>query len=168
MRKVAKFEKVSFEQFKKDMENYREFLSEEKIREIYDKIKLPKRATRGSAGYDFYTPSNIILKSNSTSKAIPTGIRCRMDDDVVLMLHPRSGLGFKFGISLANTTGVIDSDYYNAKNEGHIMVKFKNPGEELVLEEGSAIMQGVFLPYYITEDDEATGERIGGFGSTSK
>lgn len=166
MRRVAKFEKVSFEQFKKDMENYREFISEEKIMEAYKELKLPTRATKGSAGYDFYAPINLSLKADSTSKPIPTGIRCKMKDDVVLMIYPRSGLGFKYGISLANTTGVIDSDYYNAKNEGHIMVKFKNPGEELVLEKGTAMMQGIFIPYYITEDDEVSTERTGGFGST--
>lgn len=166
MRKVAKFEKVSFEQFKKDMEGYREFITEDKVKEIYNSIKLPKRATKGSAGYDFYAPMDILLKANSPSKSIPTGIRCKMDDDVVLLIHPRSGLGFKHGISLANTTGVIDSDYYNAKNEGHIMVKFKNPGEELMLEKGLAIMQGIFMPYYLAEDDDVETERMGGFGST--
>lgn len=165
IRKVAKFEKVTFQAFFTKVRECGFGYNEEECKEMYDNIKLPQRATKGSAGYDFFIPFSVNLP-NGVSKAIPTGIRCKMDEDVVLMLYPRSGLGFKYGISLVNTTGVIDSDYYYADNEGHIMVKFRNPGDRVELESGKAIMQGVFMPYFITEDDEVERVRTGGFGST--
>ena len=125
MQRIAKFEKVSFEQFK---EGYLDAIgqdSDEVIRSIYDALKLPKRATKGSAGYDFYAPRAITLKPGETAK-IPTGIRAKMEENWVLQCYPRSGLGFKFRLQLNNTVGIIDSDYYNSDNEGHIFIKVTN------------------------------------------
>lgn len=165
MNRVAKFEKVSFGEFKKAFDS-----EENKIKEIYDSIKLPKRATKGSAGYDFYSPIDINLKSGETAK-IPTGIRARINDGWVLSLYPRSGLGFKFRLQLDNTVGIIDADYYNSDNEGHIFIKITNCSYEektVSVKSGNAFAQGIFLPFGITEDDDVTDERNGGFGSTDK
>ena len=166
MKKVAKFEKVSFEQFKSSFDN----LNEEKIKEMYEKIKLPKRATKGSAGYDFYAPFDIELKPGETIK-IPTGVRAWMEEDDVLKLYPRSGLGFKYRLQLNNTVGIIDSDYYYSDNEGHIFAKITNDSNEnktVNIAEGTGFMQGIFIEYGITVDDDATEIRNGGFGSTTK
>lgn len=168
MKRIAKFEKVSFEQFKKDWENT--VLGDYDIKKIYDEIQCPKRATKGSAGYDFYAPVDITLEPNQTIN-IPTGIRVRIDDGWVLKCYPRSGLGFKFRLQLNNTVGIIDSDYYNSDNEGHIFAKLTNCTNEnktVSVEAGKGFMQGVFVEYGITVDDDADGQRNGGFGSTSK
>lgn len=133
----------------------------------YEDIRLPKRATSGSAGYDFYAPESFSLEAGETIK-IPTGIRCQMNSDLVLMIYPRSGLGFKYRLTLDNTVGVIDSDYFGAKNEGHIMIKMTNNGTKpLSVNKGEAVAQGIFLKYYLTDDDDASGVRTGGFGSTT-
>ncbi len=169
MRKCARFEKVSFNQFKTDFSEIFP-LSEEKLQEVYNAIKLPKRATKSSAGYDFYLPVGIDLKPGETIK-IPTGIRCYMEEDIVLSLYPRSSLGFKYKMQLNNTVGIIDADYYNAKNEGHIQIKITNDNNEnkdIVLSAGDGFAQGIFTEFLITYDDETTGERVGGFGSTNK
>lgn len=172
---IAKFEKVSFEQWKKDLlsddayEMYGRY-PDSVLKEIYDSIKLPKRATSGSAGYDFYLPLPILdIPTNSYIK-IPTGIRCRMDDGWVLMAYPRSGHGFKTGIHLANTVGVIDADYYGADNEGHINIKLVNDSilkKHIELAQGDAFCQCMLVPFGVTVDDTATEKRTGGFGSTS-
>lgn len=171
MKKIAKFEKVSLEQFIQDwIDTFDNTYTETEIVNIYDNIKLPKRATKGSAGYDFYTPINITLRPNETIK-IPTGIRCFMDEDWVLKLYPRSGLGFKYRLQLNNTVGIIDSDYFYSDNEGHIMAKITNDTNEdknVIVEVGDGFMQGIFVQYGITFDDEADGIRNGGFGSTTK
>ena len=167
---VAKFEKVSYEQFKKDWGDTFNASDEEIIRKIYDGIKLPKRATVGSAGYDFFAPIGLKIKPGKTVK-VPTGIRCRIDNDWVLKCYPRSGLGFKFRLQLNNTVGIIDSDYYNSDNEGHIFAKItndSNEGKTVELEAGSGFMQGIFVEYGITMDDDVTAVRNGGFGSTSQ
>lgn len=166
MKKIAKFEKVSFEEFQKAFDNK----SVEEIQKIYDEIKLPKRATLGSAGYDFYTPISFTLAPNETIK-IPTGIRCEMKIGWVLSLYPRSGLGFKYRIQLNNTIGIIDSDYYYSDNEGHIFVKLTNASNEdktVILNVGDGFCQGIFTEYGITEDDDSDGIRNGGFGSTDQ
>ncbi len=167
MKQVAKFEKVTLEQFINDWQNQwdDEIVT---IKEIHDYIKLPRRATSGSAGYDFFLPMDIVVNPNE-SILIPTGIRVRIDRGWVLKLYPRSSLGFKYRIQLNNTVGIIDSDYFYAENEGHIMIKITNDtNEELVceLDEGKAFAQGVFVEYGITYDDDAIDQRIGGFGST--
>lgn len=132
----------------------------------YDGIKLPVRATSGSAGYDFFAPSELSIPAGGTVK-VPTGIRCRMDNDRVLAIFPRSGLGFKYRLALDNTVGIIDADYFGADNEGHIMIKMTNNGtRDLVVEAGKGFAQGIFLKYYLTDDDSVAASRTGGFGST--
>lgn len=165
---MIKFYKVSYEQFKKDVYNCGfTYIKENEIKEIYDNIKLPKRATKTSAGYDFYSPFYIDIEKGNSVR-FPTGIRCEMDDDVVLLLVPRSGLGFKYGLALENTIGVIDSDYFNAKNEGHIGAKIHTNNIEIAIIQGEAYMQGIFVRYLKTFDDDTKDIRLGGFGSTDK
>ena len=169
MKRIAQFEKVSFEQFynswKGDFGG-----TEDEIKDIYNSIALPRRATSGSAGYDIFAPVDFTVAPGQSLK-IPTGIRCRIEDGWVLKIYPRSGLGFKYRVQLNNTVGIIDSDYYHATNEGHIFIKItndSNEGKTLTLAPGDAFAQGVFVEYGITLDDDADGERTGGFGSTSK
>lgn len=163
---MIKFEKVSFEQFYKDMMNSGYYFTD-KIQDIYNNIKLPKRATKCSAGYDFYAPFDLTISEGASDK-IPTGIKCKMDEDVVLLLVPRSSLGFKYRLALDNTLGVIDADYYDAKNEGHIQCKMHTPNYMLKIKEGEAYMQGIFVRYLKTDDDNTTEVRSGGIGSTNK
>lgn len=152
MDKIAKFEKVSNKEFADS-----------------ELVKLPVRATEGSAGYDICTPYAIHLEPGETI-IVKTGLRCKIENGWALFIMPKSGLGFKYRVQLDNTIGLIDSDYYNADNEGHIMVKITNDGHEgkaLDLEAGKAFVQGVFLPFGITVDDVCDGKRHGGFGSTN-
>ena len=168
MKIAGKFEKVSQEQFKKDwLDTFKDQAwLDSNIREIQDGIELPKRSTTGSCGYDFMIPYSIKLPVNASAK-IPTGIRCKMNDGWLLMAAPRSGLGFKYFTRFANTVGIIDSDYYNSENEGHIFAKIRNEGyDEFNLSAKSNFMQGIFLEYGVTLDDNADGIRNGGFGST--
>lgn len=168
---MIKFHKVSYNQFRKDVLSYSLELEEELIKEIYDNLKPPKRATKGSAGYDFFAPFAFELKPGQTI-AFPTGFSVEMDDDKVLLLFPRSGLGFKCRLQLDNTVGVIDSDYYgNEANGGHIGAKLTNDsrsGKTVKVHCGEAYMQGVFTQFWKTDDDDADGERLGGFGSTTR
>lgn len=170
MQKVAKFSKVSKELFVSAMlEDFKQYSAMD-VEAMYDALKLPKRATKGSAGYDFYTPFPFQLKAGETIK-IPTGIRCEMNEDWVLCIYPRSGLGFKFRLQLNNTVGIIDSDYFYSDNEGHIFIKITNDsreGKTVELKTGDGFAQGIFMPYGITVDDETDGIRNGGFGSTQK
>lgn len=169
MERIAKFEKVSFEQFSEGYVNNFGDTSEAELKRIYDEIKLPKRATSGSAGYDFYSTIDFELNPGETI-TIPTGIRSKIADGWVLCLFPRSGLGFKFRLQLNNTVGIIDSDYYNSDNEGHIFIKLTNDtnmNKTVSLSRGDGFVQGLFMPFGITEDDNADGVRNGGFGSTS-
>lgn len=166
MEKIAKFEKVSFAQFKVAFSD----LSEKEIMDIYQQIKLPTRATKGSAGYDFYSPIDFTLKPNQTIN-IPTGIRVKINNGWLLAIFPRSGLGFKYRLQLNNTVGIIDSDYYGSDNEGHIFVKLtndSNENKEVSLKAGQGMVQGIFLPFGIVEDDDVETIRNGGFGSTTK
>ena len=131
-------------------------------------IPLPARATAGSAGYDFICPADITLQPGE-AVTIPTGIRCEMQPGWVLMVFPRSGLGFKHQVRLANTVRVIDSDYFHAANEGHIMVRIVNGGDHAVsIAKGERFCQGVFLPHGLAEEDEVLADREGGFGSTGR
>ena len=134
-------------------------------RDGYENIILPRRATAGSAGYDFIAPYDFVLESGEEI-VIDTGIRAKIAEGWVLVILPRSGSGFKYGVRLANTAGVIDSDYFNADNEGHIKIKLVGGNKTYTVKAGDAFAQGLFLPYGITEDDECTEERHGGFGST--
>ncbi len=169
MEKIAAFEKVSFEQFEKDFS--KNFPQVNDIKAVYDSIKLPQRATAGSAGYDFYAPIELNLKKGE-SLLIPTGIRSKINDGWVLKIYPRSGLGFKHRVQLDNTVGIIDADYYNSSNEGHIMIKLScdahDDGHTVTVNAGDGFAQGIFLQFGITFDDQASGVRNGGFGSTTK
>ena len=169
-KRIAQFHKVSFEQFAEGFQDTFGKMNEGELQEIYQSIKLPKRATSGSAGYDFYTPVPIVLAPGKTVK-IPTGIRVEMQENWVLKCYPRSGLGFKYRLQLYNTVGLIDSDYFYSDNEGHIFAKITNDSNEnktVELEAGSGFMQGIFVEYGITMDDDVTAVRNGGFGSTSQ
>lgn len=169
MQKIAQFFKVSEGQFVSAMrENFPQY-TEEDIRGFYEALSLPRRATRGSAGYDFFAPFAFLLPAGESIR-IPTGIRAQIDEGWVLKLYPRSGLGFKFRLQMDNTVGIIDSDYYDSDNEGHIFVKLTNDsreGKTVDVAAGTGIVQGIFLEYGITVDDEAEGVRNGGFGSTT-
>lgn len=136
-------------------------------------IIIPRRSTTGSAGYDFYSPIDFTLRPGETIK-IPTGIRCAKLGPAFLMIVPRSGVGFKYGIRLSNSVGIIDADYADSDNEGHIWVKFHYPKtgaeqQDWTVKKGDAICQGIILSY-ATFASEITPENIrnGGFGSTSK
>ena len=170
MVRVGKFEKVSFEQFSKDIKDtLGDKYLDAKIKYMYDDITLPKRATKMSAGYDFFSPFEFTLQPNETIK-IPTGIRVLMEDSWVLKCYPRSGLGFKYRLQLNNTVGIIDSDYFYSDNEGHIFAKITNDTNEnktISLKQGDGFMQGIFVEYGITVDDEVTEIRNGGFGHSS-
>lgn len=160
---IAKFYKVSNRQFNEDLNNLLNINDES----VYDNVTIPVRATKGSAGYDFVTPVSFTLKSGETIK-IPTGIRCYIDSEYVLQIYPRSSLGFKYQLNLLNTVGIIDSDYYNAKNEGHIIVGLVNRGnKDIEVKAGDRFVQGIFYKYYLAEEEENNNERTGGFGSTN-
>lgn len=167
MKKVAKFEKVSFEQFKKDwIDTFENTYTEEEMMEIYNNIKLPTRKTRYSAGHDICIPFDALIKSGDTLK-IPTGIRCKIDKEYVMLIFPRSSLGIKKNMYITNTIPVIDSDYYEADNEGHIFLCVKNGGNSILkLNNNDAIVQAVFLQYGTADDNDVKCKRNGGIGST--
>ena len=170
MNRIARFKKVSLEQFTEAWTDTFGLEDEKTIESVYQSVKLPKRATAGSAGYDFYAPVDIVLGPGETIK-VPTGIRVWMEPEWVLKCYPRSGLGFKFRLQLNNTVGIIDSDYYYSDNEGHIFSKItndSNEGKTVEIKAGEGFMQGIFVEYGITVDDDATAVRNGGFGSTTK
>ena len=173
MKKVAKFEKVSFERFKKDFTKIFPTYNKqnEALFSLYNSIPMPKRATKGSAGYDIHSPVGLIVKPGETA-TIPTGIRVKMDEGWVLKLYPRSSFGFKYRAQLDNTVGIIDQDYYFSDNEGHIMVKITNDSKEdktKTISFMDRIVQGIFEKFGITVDDGEydKSERNGGFGSTN-
>ncbi len=169
MNRVSQFFKVSQERFLLDSAGLLPDFTESQRLAMYENIRLPFRATAGSAGYDFYIPFSAVIMPGQTL-TVPTGIRTRIDDGWFLMCCPRSGLGFKFRLRLDNTIGIIDSDYFGADNEGHIMIRVtneSNSGKILELNKGSAFAQGIFVPFGITSDDHASDKRTGGFGSTS-
>lgn len=164
LRRISEFEKVTAAQYLADLNPKNKDMAKEE----YNSIKLPKRATSGSAGYDFRIPFDVVIYPRTGMK-IPTGIRCRIKEGWGLFVMPKSGLGFNYKVQLYNTIGLIDSDYYDSENEGHIIVKIFNDGEKtLTLKAGDKFVQGVFLPYGITESDNAKSVRNGGFGSTGR
>lgn len=179
--RVGRFKKVSFEKFDEEMTNFltayypyavtnRPPNPEKSMNEeIYEGIKLPKRATTGSAGYDFFSPIGFTLEPGDTVK-LPTGIRAQIDGGWFLCCVPRSGLGCKYRLQLDNTVGIIDSDYYGSDNEGQIFVSLTNDtkdGDTLHINPGQAFMQGIFMQYGMTYDDNTEQVRNGGMGSTS-
>lgn len=169
-----KFYKVSKEQFYKDvLDEYKNaYMNNDEftkfIYDTYNSLKLPTRATTGSAGYDFYAPYTFALTPNQEIK-IPTGIKTDMNDNDVLLVFPRSSLGFKYYERPANLIPVIDSDYFdNEKNEGHIFIKIRNDGDKtMCIDKGEAFCQGIFIEYGITKDDDVSETRVGGIGSTN-
>ena len=155
---MRKFEKVSREVFERDV-----------TLGNYDELILPKRGTKYSAGYDFYSPISFTLVPGER-KVIPTGIKVCMEENEFLAIYVRSSLGFKWDVRMCNQVGIIDADYYNnSENEGHIFVCLKNEViKEVNINKGDRFVQGIFTPYLITDDDSATGNREGGIGSTNK
>ena len=167
---MSHFEKVSFEQWKADCGI--KGLPDKELREWYDEIQLPKQATAGSAGCDFYMSFNLNFEPGTKFK-IATGVRWVTDGEgdksKVLLIVPRSGLGFKYGIRLPNTIGVIDADYCDSDNEGHILVSLENPSNVTVpLAAGTPFVQGIIVNYEVPEGAASDAVRNGGFGSTSK
>lgn len=154
------FEKISFEQFKKDISDNKE---------LYESFLLPKRSTRNSAGYDFKALTSFTLKKGERKK-IPLGVKASFENDEVLMIFVRSSMGFKYNIRLCNQVGIIDSDYYNnSSNEGHIWICLENEGEEdYSINEGDNICQGIFVKYLTVDNEEdVITKRNAGFGSTN-
>ena len=158
---IARFEKVSRSQYEGDLKGLLNIEDGS-----YEGIVLPRRATEGSAGYDFTSPLDFVIKPGEMIK-IPSGIRCFIEDGYVLNIYPRSSLGFKYQLSLANTTGIIDSDYYRADNEGHIIIALVNRGnKDIAIKKGDRFVQGIFLRYYTAEEETVEKKRTGGFGSS--
>lgn len=192
---ITAFEKVSYEQFEKDFKNNLSTNVKLNIRNVYDAIRLPKRITKKSAGYDFFAPVGISLLPGE-SVIIPTGIRVKCKDNEFLMVVPRSGHGSKYFNTIANTVGIIDADYYESDNEGHIFIKLRRPDninvfktenrkfaetkkytdlavngqieEAMNIDCGKAFAQGIFLRYGMVTSDTTTdgNTRNGGHGST--
>lgn len=143
---MRKFEKISFEQFKKDIKD---------DKELYDEYSLPKRETKGAAGYDFFALYDYTVKPGEI-KLIPTGIKATMNIDEVLLLIDRSSMGFKYNVRLCNQVGVIDADYYNNKdNEGHMWIKIQNEGDkDYVVKKGDGMIQGIFIKYLSVDNED--------------
>lgn len=176
-RSIARFEKVSYKEFEKSIDSFVKELYNNGLQipegisnyeNIYNNIKLPARATTGSAGYDFFAPFDFNISKSSIT--IPTGIRCVIDDGWFLACYPRSGLGFKYRAQLDNSVGIIDSDYYYSDNEGHIKIKMhldvNSTENKVLIQSGKGFIQGIFSIYGLTVDDNAKETRNGGFGST--
>ena len=170
MLRIARFEKVSLKRFVNDWIAAFPHQTLEQAVMAYESIRLPQRATTGSAGYDFFAPVGFELPAGGNIK-MPTGIRALIEEGWVLTLYPRSGLGFKYRFQLDNSVGIIDSDYARSDNEGHIFLRMTNDSREgkgLRVPAGTAFAQGIFLPFGVTVDDDVQDIRNGGFGSTTK
>lgn len=151
------FDKISLEQAAKDGI----------VAVEYSAIEIPTRATICSAGYDIKSVRHMYVMPHSSVK-VPTGLRAFMLDDEVLLLHIRSSLGFKYNVRLSNATGVVDSDYYFADNEGHIWLGIYNDGDEVFeIKCGDRLAQGIFMKY-LTANDVVSTVRVGGLGSTGQ
>ena len=155
---MRKFEKISKSEFLKDVPDAN-----------YDDIILPKRSTLNSAGYDFYSVISFTLNPGER-RIIPTGIKVSMNSNEFFCFYFRSSLGFNWNIRMCNQVGIIDADYYNnSENEGHIFVCLMNEGDKVLeIKKGDRIVQGIFMPFLITDDDKTTDIRMGGIGSTNK
>lgn len=169
--RIAEFVKISKDNFINSITNNSSLINEYMVDyknadTYYGNIVIPTRATSGSAGYDFCIPFDLnILPGGSVT--IPTGISCYIENNWVLSIYPRSGLGFKYRLRLSNTVGIIDSDYFYSDNEGHIMIKLVNEGNDIIkFKAGDRFAQGVFTQYGITVNDNVSNTRNGGFGST--
>lgn len=159
---MRKFLKISKEQFKKDF-------GENNFESVYTSLKMPIRGTNLSAGYDFFSPKKYVIEPGENLR-VPTGIRVKMQDDEWLGIYVRSSIGFKYNVRLKNSVGVIDADYINAENEGHIWIALHNHGDKpLEIDAGEAFAQGIFQHYLLVEDDQPKEiHRNGGIGSTHK
>lgn len=154
------FEKISFEQFKKDIID---------DKSLYEEYNLPKRQTKYSAGYDFEAIFDILLKPGEAKK-IPLGLKVNMNHDEMLMIVVRSSLGFKYNVRMCNQVGIIESDYYNnPNNEGHLFVKLQNEGDSpLLIKKGDRFCQGIFTKFLtIDNEEEIKNTRTSGIGSTN-
>ena len=157
---MRKFEKISFNQFKKDISHNQT---------LYEEYQLPQRATKTSVCYDFYAIESFSISPGEIKK-IPTGYKARFGDNEGLLLMVRSSQGFKYNVRLCNQIGVIESDYYNnPANEGHMWIALQNEGKDIyTVEKGKSYAQGMFINYLITDDDNCNYKRIGGLGSTDR
>ena len=159
MKPIARFARVSEAQYLQDTAPLRGVLP-------LAEIPLPRRATEGSAGYDLVCPAEVTVNPGETVM-IPTGLRALIEPGWVLVVCPRSSMGRKWGLRLANTVGVIDSDYSQAENEGHIMLAVVNGGAApFTLRPGDRFCQAIFLPFGVAEEETPTAQRTGGYGST--
>lgn len=157
---MRKFEKISWEQWQKDIGN-------DKV--VYEKHELPKRETKYSAGYDFRSPIDFVLKPGESLK-IPTGVKIAMNEDEMLMLVVRSSMGIKWDVRMCNQIGIFEKDYYNNEsNEGHAFIKLENHGKlDYVVKVGDRIAQGIFTTFLTVDDEEEIDSiRTGGMGSTN-
>lgn len=146
------FEKISFEQFKKDIEDNKE---------LYNEFQMPSRDTFYAAGYDFHSLFDFVIKPGEIKK-IPTGIKALMEDDETLLIVIRSSQGFIYNVRLINQVGVIDKDYYNnPTNEGHIWIGLKNEGDrDYIVKKGDGFAQGIFMKYLLTDNDNLNDKSI--------
>ena len=153
------FEKISFDQFKKD-------ISDDSL--LYQSYLLPKRGSEYSCGYDFFAIQDMVLHPGEIKK-IPTGYKAKFLSDDFLMLVVRSSMGFKYNVRMCNQVGIIDSDYYNnLSNEGHIWIALQNEGDsDYIIKKGVAYVQGIFMKY-LTCGDVVDASRVGGIGSTDR
>ena len=149
---MRKFEKISFIQFKKDIENNKK---------LYEEFRMPSRDTHYAAGYDFYALNDITIKPGEIAY-IPTGIKVIMEDDEVLFLCVRGSQGFKYNVRLCNQIGVVDKDYYNNEvNEGHIWIALQNEGKkDYSIKKGEGFVQGIFTKFLLTDDDAGQSKRV--------
>lgn len=173
--RVGNFEKVSLEQFKIGVYRYKDnllyeyllsTLSDKDIEKYYNELQLPDRSTTGSAGYDFHFPFGNFVLGPGESITIPTGIKVNINGNYFLGIFPKSGLSFDFKVRLDDTVAVIDADYTDAPNEGHIYLKLTNENKykTCTLKQNMKIVQGIFIPFALTDDDNVTVKRTGGMG----
>ena len=154
---MRKFEKVSIDEFSKYYD-----------KKLYEEYDLPKRMTSHSAGYDFFAIEGFTIKPGEIKK-IPTGYKATFGNDEMLMILVRSSMGFKYNVRMTNQVGIIESDYNNIDNEGHMFVSLQNEGDrDFVVKKGEGYAQGIFTKFLICDDDVITNERKGGLGSTNK
>ncbi len=155
------FEKISWEQWKKDIGN---------DKQVYSNHELPRRQTKYSAGYDFKSPIEFTLHPGETKK-IPTGVKFTMNEDEFLMLVVRSSMGFQYNVRMTNQIGIFEKDYYNNElNEGHAMISLQNHGtKDYTVKIGDRIAQGIFSKFLTIESEEEISTiRKGGIGSTNR
>lgn len=154
------FEKISFEQFKKDIRD---------DKQLYEEYKCPVRKTSSSAGYDFLAIEDFEIKPGEIKK-IPTGIKAKYPTNEALFLFVRSSMGFKYNVRMCNQVGIIDSDFYNnEENEGHMWIALKNEGDKIFkVEKGNGFAQGLFMKYYTCDNDNQIVKRNGWTGNPNK